>query len=151
MKLATQIFRRDDWTLTSPFGMRIHPVTKVATMHKGSDYSTKGQKWPQHALEDGKVLSAGKDSQGGIWAWVQYPRLGIDNFHYHLDAVFVKAGQKVNRDTVIGNTGTTGQSTGIHMHLGLRKSGTTAFIDPHAYDYVEAAAVKNPTGSPPRF
>ena len=146
MKLASRIFRRTDWYVTSPFGMRKHPVTGENKMHNGTDYGTYGQKWPQYALENGTVLSAGKDSTGAIFAWVRYPRLGIEVLYYHLDALYVKAGQAVSKDTVIGNTGTTGVSTGIHLHLGMRKSGTTANLDPHAYDYTEASV--NPAPAP---
>ena len=44
---------------------------------------------------------------------------------------------KVKEATLLGYTGTTGQSTGIHLHLGLRKSNSKTWIDPHAYDYQE--------------
>ncbi|HPY89014.1 MAG TPA: M23 family metallopeptidase, partial [Spirochaetota bacterium] len=73
----------------------------------------------QYAIEDGVVLSAGKDSAGGIFAWIKYPRLNKKLLHYHLSKVVVKAGQKVNSDTLVGYTGKTGRATGIHLHLGL--------------------------------
>lgn len=137
MKLSTRIFRRDDWYVTSKFGWRISPISGKQAFHNGTDYGTHVSKWNQYALEDGSVLNAGKDNSGAIFAWVRYPRLGIDLLHYHLDKVFVKTGQKVNKDTVIGTTGTTGYSTGIHLHLGLRNSGSNIDLDPHAYDYQE--------------
>lgn len=140
MKLATRIFRRNDWYVTSPFGYRKDPITGETAYHSGCDYGTHVQKWPQYALEDGVVLSAGKDSSGAIFAWVRYPRLGIDLLHYHLDSLCVRSGQAVNASTIIGYTGTTGRSTGIHLHLGKRKSGYTAYEDAHAYDYQEYVA-----------
>lgn len=141
MKLATRIFRRSDWYVTSPFGPRTPINTSAGTtksFHNGCDYGTHGSKWAQYALEDGVVESAGRDSSGGIFAWVKYPRLGFRLLHYHLDSVKVRTGQTVNKDTVIGYTGTTGMSTGIHLHLGKRAIGSSAYVNPHTYDYVEA-------------
>lgn len=145
MKLATRIFRRNDWYVTSPFGYRKDPISGVTKFHNGCDYGTNIQKWPQYALEDGVVESAGKDSSGGIFAWVKYPRLGFRLLHYHLDSVAVRTGQVVNKYTLIGYTGTTGYSTGIHLHLGKRAIGSTTYDDPHLYDYQEAVTPTPPT------
>lgn len=138
MKLATRIFKRDDWYVTSAFGYRTSPITKRVEFHNGTDYGTKVSKWPQHGLESGFVLAAGKDSTGALFAWIRYPRLGKDILHYHLDKLLVKTGAKVNADTVIGTTGRTGKATGIHLHLALRNIGSTVRLDPHAYEYKEA-------------
>ena len=137
MKLAERIFRRNDYSVTSAYGWRIHPVTKAQSFHSGTDYGTKGQKWNQYALENGVVLSAGVDRQGAnaLFAWVSYPRLGIKCLHYHLDQVLVKTGQGVNEHTVIGTTGTTGRSTGIHLHLGVKSLKTNTYFDPETYNY----------------
>ena len=137
MKLAERTFRRNDYAVTSAYGWRIHPVTKSQSFHRGTDYGTKGQKWKQYALEDGVVLSAGVDRLGAnaIFAWVSYPRLGIKCLHYHLDQVYVKAGQRVNENTVIGLTGTTGRSTDIHLHLGVKSLKTNTYFDPETYNY----------------
>ncbi len=150
MKLASRIFRRDDWYVTSPFGYRDavydskgNKVSSAGT-HNGCDYGTRGQKWTQYALEDGIVLSAGRDNQGAIFAWIRYPRIGIELLHYHLDSVLVKTGQAVTKNTIIGYTGTTGPSTGIHLHLGMRKIGSTKYYDPHSYDYSEYVAPVTP-------
>lgn len=139
MILAERIFRRKDFAETSKYGWRVHPVTKVRSFHYGIDYGTKGEKWEQFALEKGIVVSAGIDSSGAgaIFAWVEYPRLNIRLLHYHLDKVFVRKGQSVNENTVIGLTGTTGRSTGIHLHLGVKRkiNGSWVYIDPATVDY----------------
>src|SRR5574344_361733 len=143
MKLATRIFRRSDWYVTSPFGPRTPIKTSAGTtgsFHNGCDYGTHVTKWAQYALEDGIVESAGKDSSGAIFTWVKYPRLGFRLLHYHLDSVSVKTGQKVNKDTILGYTGTTGNSTGIHLHLGMRNIGSSVYLDPEKYDYKEYTA-----------
>ena len=145
MKLVTRIFRRTDWYVTSVFGKRKNPITGKEETHNGTDYGTNGQKWPQYALENGTVLSAGKDSTGALFAWVRFPRIGMDILYYHLDKLFVSTGQAVTKDTIIGNTGTTGNSTGIHLHLAMRKIGSTAYLDPHAYVYVEESASPAPS------
>lgn len=141
MELALRTFRRNDYKLTSPFGMRKHPITLKWSMHNGCDYWTLGEKWAQYALEDGEVVSAGIDYAGNkaIFAWIYYPRLKIRVLHYHLDKVFVKKGQKVNANTIIGNTGTTGDSTNVHLHIGVKvlKNGTWTYVDPISIDYKE--------------
>lgn len=140
MKLASRIFKRDNWYVTSEFGYRDSIKTSAGTtdtFHNGCDYGTHGEKWKQYALEKGTVISAGTDSYGGKFAWVKYPRLNIKLLHYHLDSVKVKAGQSVNSDTVIGTTGMTGMATGIHLHLGMKYLNSNEYVDPHKYDYKE--------------
>lgn len=147
MKLASRIFRGKqsgkDFYITSKFGPRNAvydskgKLVSSAGNHNGCDYGTHGKGLAQYALEDGVVLSAGKDSSGAIFAWVRYPRLGIELLHYHLKSVSVKKGAAVNSDTIIGYTGTTGNSTGVHLHLALRHTGSTKYYDPEAYDYEE--------------
>lgn len=149
MRIATRSFKRTDWYVTSPFGWRKDPFTGENKFHRGCDYGTHVKKWPQYGLEKGTVLSAGRDSSKAIFAWVRYPRLGIDLLHYHLDSVLVKKGQEIDENTIVGYTGKTGKATGIHWHMGLRKSGSTTYIDPHAYEYKEyVKPVPTPTPVP---
>lgn len=144
MKLAKRIFRRDDYYITSNFGKRDLISTSAgntSSFHNGVDYGTNGEKWPQYALEDGKVISCGNDSAAYGYAkfvWVEYPRLGIKLLHYHLDEIKVKKGQKVNKNTILGTTGKTGLATGIHLHLGMKYLKDNVYIDPEKYDYVRA-------------
>ena len=135
MKLADKIFRRDDWRMTSKFGPRKDPFTGRQAQHNGTDYGTGGGKWPLHAIENGVVVSTGSDGSRGKYVEVNYPRIGKRLLMYHLDSVAVKNGQAVSEGTVLGTTGTTGRSTGIHLHLGLRPSEGGAYEDPHAYAY----------------
>lgn len=143
MKLASKIFRRNDWYVTSKYGYR-NPIKTSAgitqSFHNGTDYGTNVQKWAQYAIEAGKVLSCGKDTDGALFVWVEYPRINKKLLHYHLDSLKVKAGQAVVEGTLLGYTGTTGKSTGIHLHLGVKDSVTGKFEDPHAYNYVEYVA-----------
>ncbi|MCL2299192.1 MAG: M23 family metallopeptidase [Firmicutes bacterium] len=138
--LATRIFQRTDWYVTSPFGRRKHPVTGEVKLHKGTDYGTRSQKWPQYAADKGTVTQAGRSSDGALYCWVQYPAAGIRCLHYHLDSVRVKAGQAVDTHTVLGYTGATGNATGIHLHLGLQRlANPGVYADPHPYVFAPAA------------
>jgi len=150
MKLADQIFRRNDWKLTSRFGPRKDPITGAQAQHKGADYGTGGQKWPLHAIEDGVVVSCGADSSRGKYVEVHYPRIGKRLTHYHLDSVSVKNGQAVREGTVLGTTGSTGRSTGVHLHLGLRSGAGGAWEDPHAYEYKPRVASKPQAETKPK-
>lgn len=142
MKLAERIFRRKDYYITSPFGTRKDPISGAKSQHNGCDYGTNAQNWEQFALEDGEVIAIqtgkkDKDKNGGYgnYVKVKYPRLGIQLLHAHLKEVKVKKGSKVNKDTVLGTTGTTGYSTGIHLHLGMQKINSSTWLDPEKYTY----------------
>lgn len=99
------------------------------------DYGTNGRKKPQYAIENGVVLSCGRDwAYGGAkYVWVKYPRLDVKMLHYHLDEIKVKTGQAVSKDTVLGTTGMTGRATGIHLHLGLKRLSGGDYIDPEKW------------------
>lgn len=137
-ELSNLIFHNAKHYMSSPYGKRKVLSTSAGNtspFHNGVDYATYSVKLPQYAIEDGEVLSCGKDKNNAnaLFVWVKYPRLGIKLMHYHLDTIKVKAGQKVNSNTVIGNTGKTGRATGIHLHLGLKKLSGGDFIDPEAW------------------
>lgn len=143
MKLAARTFRKECakkkgcYYITSKFGWRKDPISGEYKGHKGCDYGTNGEKYKQYALENGTVESTYKDSYGAICTRIAYPRLGIRLTYAHLDKVYVKKGQKVTKDTVLGLTGTTGYSTGIHLHMGVQKIGGSTWIDPETLDYQE--------------
>lgn len=146
MKLASKIFRRTDWYVTSSFGYRTHPISGKKTFHNGTDYGTNVQKWPLYALEDGYVHVVSKSKTGyGNSIWVRYPRINRSLLHAHMDSISVKQGQKVKAGTLLGYTGTSGSSTGIHLHLGMTEIGKDTWLNPHAYDYQEPSAKYNLT------
>ena len=93
--------------------------------------------WPQYAIEDGIVLNCGIDNTGAKYIWVNYPRINKKLLHYHLDSICVIKNQSVTEDTILGYTGKTGMSTGIHLHLGMKESNGTQYQDPHEYEYKE--------------
>jgi len=148
MKLATRIFNRSDWYVTSEFGPRINPATGKKGYHYGTDYGTHVQPWKQYALEDGVVVAVrtgkkDKDGSGyGNYVKIKYPRLGIRVLHAHLKKVNVKLNQKVTHSTCIGTTGKTGTATGVHLHLGLQTTTSDTWLNPHEYDYQELKTVE---------
>ena len=136
MKLANKIFKRADWYVTSSFGKRKHPITGQLSFHQGTDYGTDVEKWGQYAIEDGYVYKVTRSASGyGNSIWVRYPRINRSLFHAHLDSIKVKEGQNVSEGTLLGYTGTSGSSTGIHLHLGMTEIGKDKWLDPHAYNY----------------
>lgn len=155
MKLATRTFRKergtgpDQYYITSPFGWRKDPISGEWKGHNGCDYGTHGNKWPQYALEDGVVENVYLDDYGAKCVRIAYPRIGIRLTYAHLDRICVSKGQSVNKDTIIGYTGTTGYSTGVHLHLGVQKIGDWQWIDPESIDYQEGPTPPTPPGPYP--
>ena len=138
IKLASKIFKRNDWYVTSPFGYREPIQTKqgiTSNFHNGCDYGTNGEKWAQYALENGNIISCGIASDGAKYIWVNYPRINKKLLHYHLDSICVKTGQSVYEGLLLGYTGSTGMATGIHLHLGMKNSDGGSYENPHDYDY----------------
>ena len=132
-QISEKIFKNKYHYITSPFGYRKHPITGQIKFHNGTDYGTNGKKTEQYAIDNGVVYSAGTDKLGGIYAWIEYKQYNIRILHYHLDSVVVKKGDKVNSNTLVGYTGTTGMSTGIHLHLTIYDLSTKKFLDPEIY------------------
>lgn len=144
MKLATKIFKRTDWYVTSNFGYRKDPFTGKTKYHNGTDYGTHVSKWPQYAIEDGYVHIVHSTDNGGYgkYIWVRYPRINRSILHGHLDSIKVKQGNKVVAGTLLGYTGKSGKVTGIHMHLGMTKIGESKWLNPHTYEYIEPSKVE---------
>lgn len=138
MKIITKIFKRDDWYVTSKFGMR-NPINTnngtTSNFHNGCDYGTNGQKWAQYAIENGKVINCGVTRDGAKYIWVEYPRIEKRLEHYHLDSICVKKGQSVSEGSLLGYTGSTGMATGIHLHLCMKNLNNGNYEDPHDYNY----------------
>lgn len=137
MKLASKIFKRDDWYVTSSYGKRKPIITKngiSSSFHYGCDYGTNKSEWPQYAIENGIVMDCGISSDGAKYIWVYYPRIQKKLLHYHLSSICVQKSQAVTENTLLGYTGKTGRATGIHLHLGM-KDIYNNYEDPHSYEY----------------
>lgn len=126
--------------VTSKFGKRIHPVTKKDSFHYGIDLIANPNKKNEYilAMFDGKVSKVvNKGSKGGTMCLVRIKHDGgYQTAYYHLksESVVVKVGQSVKAGQRIATIGTTGASTGVHLHFQLDKGDNKTAIDP--YDYI---------------
>ena len=103
---------------TSGYGWRVHPTKKTKKFHYGVDYGC--GKVAVHALESGTVYKRGYDKSAGNYVYVKYARYGVCVAYFHLSSISVKQGQAVSRGTKVGVAGSTGTSTGVHLHIGVR-------------------------------
>ena len=107
--------------LTGTFGQRMDPFTGEPGVHQGLDISTeKGQ--PVYVTADGTIESAGYNGDYGNMIIVQHG-FGLTTRYGHLSGFAVKAGQGVKRGQVIGYVGSTGRSTGAHLHYEILANG----------------------------
>lgn len=126
---------------SSGYGYRIHPIKKTKKFHYGVDYAC--SKVPVYALESGTVYKRGYQAGGaGNYVYVKYPRLGVAVAYFHLNSIAVKQGQSVGKGTKIGVAGTTGSSTGVHLHIGVRSLSTWKWQNPETWlaNYKPAAS-----------
>ena len=117
-------------TITSPYGMRRHPITGVYKLHTGTDIGA-ACGTPVRAAADGEVLQAGYDTAYGQRVVVTHGVVRgatLTTTYNHQSRIAVQAGQRVVRGQVIGYVGTTGYSTGCHLHFELLVAGE--FVDP---------------------
>jgi murein DD-endopeptidase MepM/ murein hydrolase activator NlpD len=118
----------------SPFGMRFHPILHYWRMHWGTDFGASCGA-PIRAMADGKVVSAGWTTYGfGNFTLISYGKMfgaKLVSGYAHQSKVIVKAGQKVKQGQVVGYVGTTGLSTGCHLHLQIYRNGVR--VNPMRY------------------
>lgn len=118
------------YTLTSPFGMRVHPVLKYSRMHNGIDMGCP-QGTPIYATRAGTVTVASYQA-GGAGNYVSINHLdGFSSIYMHMTRYIVSVGQTVSQGQLIGYVGSTGLSTGPHLHFGISYAGT--YVNPLAY------------------
>ncbi|WP_068424843.1 M23 family metallopeptidase [Janibacter terrae] len=103
---------------SSPFGMRVHPITRVARMHEGSDFAAP-EGMPISSMSSGRIVHAGAMGGYGNLVIVDHGG-GVTTRYAHMSRIDVKLGQKVKAGERIGAVGNTGQSSGAHLHLEVR-------------------------------
>jgi len=113
--------------VTSPFSYsRYHPILKKYRPHHGTDFGAK-KGTPLLAVNAGRVTYAGR--MGGYGKVVKIKHSGgYESLYAHQSRMRVKRGQQVKKGQIIGYVGSTGRSTGPHLHFGLKKYGR--WIDP---------------------
>ena len=114
---------------TSPFGMRIHPIAGVPRMHEGVDLAGR-EGTPIVATRAGYVTIAGWGSAAGNYVALSHGD-GYGSIYMHLTHYIVSYGQYVQQGQVIGYMGTTGGSTGVHLHFGISKN--YVYVNPAEY------------------
>jgi murein DD-endopeptidase MepM/ murein hydrolase activator NlpD len=127
------LLRPVDGPITSPFGWRIHPIFHYWGLHDGDDFAANCGS-PQWAADDGVVIS---EYYSDVWGNRLYIDLGNINghnytvIHNHLSRYAVSVGQHVRRGQVVAYTGTTGWSTGCHLHFTVLRDGVA--VNPAQY------------------
>jgi len=106
------------YAITSGFGPRIDPVEGIDGFHTGVDIGA-SQGTPVHAAASGVVAHAGWAGNYGLAVFIQHDG-GMETIYAHLSGVAVRSGQVVQAGDVIGYVGSTGKSTGPHLHFEVR-------------------------------
>ena len=126
-------------TVTSEFGWRTHPISGEADYHNGIDLVNNNSNAPIHASADGEVIVAGDANYFdwyGNWVVIKHSD-GMYTGYAHLSSVNVSKGSTVTQGQQIGVIGTTGPSTGIHLHFQffdeMYPSSNDHFFNPRNY------------------
>ncbi len=121
-----------DFPVTSPFGWRIHPISGAWKFHAGVDL---GYEYGAYvgSLFDGQVVSAANFDDGyGNQVLIYHPAIDAYTRYAHCSVLHVVAGQMVTAGQIIAQVGSTGYSTGPHLHLEyiINVNGTYQYADP---------------------
>jgi murein DD-endopeptidase MepM/ murein hydrolase activator NlpD len=116
-------------SITSKFGMRTDPFRRRPAMHTGIDFRAPSGE-PAKATAPGKVITAGYNRGYGYMVEIDHGQ-GLTTRFAHLSKITAKKGQSVAKGDIIGRTGSTGRSTGPHLHYEIRVNGRA--IDPMTF------------------
>lgn len=119
--------------VSSEYGYRIHPISKTKKLHKGIDYvAPLGTK--VFAVKEGIVKTIKKETTGYGNSILILHDDSTQSFYAQLHEIFIEEGTKVDTQTPIGTVGSSGQSTGPHLHFELLKNGKQ--VNPTTIDSV---------------
>lgn len=107
--------------VSSPYGYRLNPFTGEKELHNGIDIAVSAGT-PIHAVHDGKVVSAGDAGDYGLCVVIEDER-GYQSRYAHCQSLSVTAGQEIKKGEEIAAVGSTGNSTGPHLHLEVSNQG----------------------------
>ena len=116
--------------VTSSFGWRIHPVYGTRKYHNGIDLGA-SQGTPIKATRSGTVTTASYQAGGAGYYVSTNHGGGYSSIYMHMTHYIVRSGQYVNQGQVIGYVGSTGASTGPHLHFGISYNGS--YVNPANY------------------
>lgn len=129
LRVTPNIWPVDSRTITSGFGLRQDPFTSRPSFHSGYDIASPANT-PVHVTADGVVASTGSDDSHGSNIIVTHSK-GLQTWYMHLNKINVQKGDRVQKGQVIGLVGSTGRSTGYHLHYEVLKNGVSS--DPKPY------------------
>ena len=130
---AGTFMRPSDGPLSSPFGSRFHPILHYWKLHAGQDFAAACGS-PVRAMAAGTVLATTYNSAAGNKVIVDhgmYNGQSLVTSYHHLQGFAVSAGQKVAQGQTVGFVGSTGSSTGCHLHFETHINGTP--VDPRRF------------------
>ena len=108
--------------VSSPFGYRIHPVLGIKKLHTGIDIPAPTGT-PTVAVSSGTVIYSGVQGSYGNTVMIQHDN-GLVSLYAHNSSLVVKVGDQVKKGQVVAKIGSTGRSTGPHLHFEIRVNGT---------------------------
>lgn len=135
--------------VSSGYGWRVHPISGEKNLHRGVDIAV-AQGTPVAAIHDGKVVSAGDAGSYGLCVVIEDEK-GYQSRYAHCSSLSVSVGQEVKRGDVIAAVGSTGNSTGPHLHLEIMLDGE--YLNPYyfvdtGYDGTTSGAIPGTPGGP---
>lgn len=116
-------YTAEGWRITSPFGPRKHPLTGQQSQHNGIDFGDKPHGYPVRTPYPGTVVAAQFYASRGNTVVLRIAP-NVHQLAQHLSSMAVAPGDTVDAGEVIGQNGSTGDSTGAHLHYELRKVGS---------------------------
>jgi len=134
---GTRLFAPVNGRMTSGYGLRRHPILGYARMHAGIDF---GAPWgsPIYAVSSGMVKFAGRHGGHGNYVRLDHGG-GLATGYAHMSRIAVSPGVMVQAGQVIGYVGSTGLSTGPHLHYELYRNGQT--VNPASVSFMMARPV----------
>lgn len=137
-KSRGQIGRPVNARISSRYGMRRHPILRYKRMHAGLDFAAPTGT-PIYAVTDGSVSAAGR--MGGCGKAVKLKHAeSLATRYCHMSRIRVRAGQNVRRGQIIGYVGSTGMSTGPHLHYEVYRNGR--HINPESIKFATRAQLE---------
>ncbi len=129
LAVTPTIWPTDSRRITSTFGIRKDPFTRRATYHAGIDIGGNTGD-PIYAAADGTVTEAGHNSSHGNNVLITHSN-GVQTHYSHMSKIIATVGTKVRKGDIIGELGSTGRSTGPHLHYEVIVKGE--HVDPEPY------------------
>jgi murein DD-endopeptidase MepM/ murein hydrolase activator NlpD len=124
--------------VTSGFGKRRHPILGYTRSHNGVDYGV-ARGTPIWSVGDGRVVRAGRNGGYGNFISIRHANGWVSQYA-HLHKIHVRVGQRVLQKEIIGLVGSTGMSTGPHLHYELKKDGR--FMNPQKQKFAKGKSLK---------